>query len=526
VSSLNPPARILVVDDEPSLREFLSICLTRAGYEVECLASGTQAMARIDAIVQVNQAAPRNDKPFDLVLTDLTMPGVDGLALLRHVRALEDPPEVIMMTAFGTTDTAIEAIKSGAQDYLTKPFKVDELLVVVERALEKRALSAENLALRAHLQQGERLDQMIGRSPAMQRVFELIRRVAPTPANVLIIGESGTGKELVARALHQLSLQNTAPWVPVNCAAIPTQLLESELFGHKRGAFTGAQIDRKGLFETAGHGTIFLDEIGEIDLAMQAKLLRVLQERKIRPVGSSVEIPIHCRIVAATNRDLQAAVEREEFRGDLYFRLNVIQINLTPLRHRLQDIPPLIDHFFGLAKTKMQKPLKGLTHEAMNRLTNYPYPGNIRELQNLIERAVALEATSWLTAENLPPPAPLESQAPSPRPPATIDVAPHIGPAANGPRTAEFTEQSAPLSRWPELGITLEQVLSDLERRLITSALEDANGTRREAARLLGITMRSLRYRLEKLGLESEPDPSTRDDISDDENGTLSARTK
>lgn len=467
--SSNRHARILVVDDEPSMREFLTICLRRAGHEAEAAEDGAQALARLDV------------DPFDLVITDLTMPGLDGMELLRRVTARADPPLVIMITAFATTDTAVEAMKLGAYDYLTKPFKVDEIQVVVQRALERVDLSAENQRLRDELRSVQRLDGMVGRSAAMQKVFELVRRVAPTRTNVLIRGESGTGKELVAKALHNLSDRGRGPFVAVNCGAIPENLMESELFGHVKGAFTGAAGARDGVFVAATGGTLFLDEVGDLSLPMQVKLLRALQERSIRPVGGDRELPVDCRVVAATNRDLEAAIEAGEFRRDLYFRLDVVQVVLSPLRHRPEDITPLVERFFERLTRELHRELSGIEPEAMEWFLRYHYPGNVRELENLVERAVALESGPTLSAANLP------RRSPSPEP--GILPRPELG----------------------EDGIDLDQAVADLERHLITAALQRTQGVRKEAAKLLGISFRSLRYRLEKLGIQvrGRSDPPT-----------------
>ncbi len=460
--STAPPARharLLVVDDEPSMREFLTICLSRAGYHAESANDGAQALARLDA------------ESFDLVITDLTMPGIGGMELLRRIATRSDPPLVIMITAFATTDTAVEAMKLGAYDYLTKPFKVDEIQVVVQRALERVDLTSENKRLRDELRGVQRLDGMVGRSAAMQKVFELLRRVAPTRTNVLIRGESGTGKELVAKALHNLSDRSQGPFVAINCGAIPENLMESELFGHVKGAFTGAGSARDGVFVAARDGTLFLDEIGDLSLPMQVKLLRALQERSIRPVGGDRELPVDCRVVAATNRDLEAAIEAGEFRSDLYFRLDVVQVVLPPLRHRPEDITPLVERFFERLTRELGRELDGITPEAMEWFLRYDYPGNVRELENLVERAVALEAGTVLSDANLP-----------------------TRGSSRGTRTS-----------FPELGedgIDLDHAVADLERHLISSALRRTNGVRKEAAKLLGISFRSLRYRLEKLGIQ------------------------
>ncbi len=384
-------ARILIVDDEQGMREFLSICLSRAGHSCSAVPSGAEAI-RVTS-----------DRPFDLVITDLTMPGVGGMEVLRHVCALPSAPMVIMITAFATTDTAIEAMKLGAYDYLTKPFKVDEIQVVVSRALERRSLATENARLKEELRGVHSLDRMIGRSADMLKVFELIRKVAPTRTNVLVRGESGTGKELVARALHNLSDRAEGPFVAVNCGAIPESLMESELFGHVKGAFTGANASREGVFAAANGGTLFLDEVGELPLTMQVKLLRALQERRVRPVGGDREVEVDCRIVSATNRDLEAAIESNEFRQDLYFRLDVVRVVLPALRHRTEDIPLLVERFFKRIKQEMGRDLQRVSPAAMDWFLRYPFPGNVRELENLVERAVALETSDVLTAVNLPP---------------------------------------------------------------------------------------------------------------------------
>jgi two-component system response regulator PilR (NtrC family) len=338
--------------------------------------------------------------------------------------------------------------------------------------LETLQLSSENLRLRAQLKGMHTLDRMIGRSESMQKVFELVRRVAATRPNVLICGESGTGKELVARALHNLSDRANGPFVPVNCGAIPQQLMESELFGHVKGSFTGASSDRRGMFDVASGGTLFHDEIGELDPSTQVKLLRVLQERTVRPVGGNIELPIDCRVLAATNRDLEAAVESGEFRSDLYFRLDVVRIVLPPLRHRVEDIPPLVERFLERFNREMSRDLKSISSDAFDWLLAYDYPGNVRELENLIERAVALESSSTLTAEHFPD------------------------------RRVSAYELGHSPSEFPDTGLDLDARLADLERELILGALARSGGVRKRAAKLLQISFRSLRYRLQKLGIE------------------------
>jgi two-component system response regulator PilR (NtrC family) len=461
--------RVLVVDDEPGLREFLEICLSRAGHEVSTASSGAEAIRMVSASAD----GESRETPFDVVLTDMTMPGVNGMEVLRHCVGLHPAPTVLMMTAYGTADTAVAAMKAGARDYILKPFKVDEIQLTVARAMQTRMLSRENRRLREELRGQHTLDRMIARAPSMLRVFEMIRKVAPTRTNVLVYGESGTGKELVARALHTLSGRPEERFIAINCGAIPAALMESELFGHKKGSFTGATHDREGVFAAADGGTLFLDEIGELDLSLQVKLLRAVQERRIRPVGGTSEREVDVRVIAATNRDLLAAIEAKEFREDLYFRLNVVQISLPPLRHRREDIQPLADRFFERYNREMGERLSGITPDALQRLLDHDFPGNVRELENLIERAVALESGEQLTADHLPPPgshAPNDGDEPSP------DV-------------------------FPPEGLELDAAIADLERRLIQQALHASKGVRREAARLLSVSERSLRYRISKLAL-------------------------
>jgi two-component system, NtrC family, response regulator PilR len=465
---------ILVVDDERSLREFLSICLSRAGHKV---------MAADDPAVALKSLAAH---PVDLVITDLKMPGpMDGLALLDEIKKRTPEVQVVVMTAFATTETAIAALKRGAYDYLTKPFKIDEIQVVVERALERQALVRDNATLRSKVLEAHKLSSLLGRSAAMHRVFDLIRKIAPTKTNVLITGESGTGKELVARALHAEGQRSTKPFVAVNCGAIPDTLIESELFGHVKGAFTGASSAKEGLFSAADGGTLFLDEIAELPLPMQVKLLRALQERKVKPVGGTDERSIDVRVVAATNRDLEAEVAQGGFRQDLYYRLNVIQVHLPPLRQRRDDIPLLIEHFVKRYAAELGKRMAGVSPEALSVLCAYDYPGNVRELENIVERAVTLEATQQIQKAALPE---MGSRAAATS--ATVEIPPE--------------------------GLELDRLLADYERDIVTRALKQAGGVRKDAARLLGITFRSLRYRLEKLGIavgatdeSSDPSDST-----------------
>jgi len=456
-------ARILVVDDERSMQEFLEIFFRREGYHVVTAGDLETARAHLE------------EDEFDVVITDIQMPGGSGLDLLRAAHEVSPESIVIMITAFASTETAIGAMKEGAYDYITKPFKVDEIRIVVEKALEKKLLSSENRRLRSELRHRERDRTIIGNGPAMQRVFELIGQVADSKANVLISGESGTGKEMVARAIHAGGERHDRPFVVVNCAAIPEMLLESELFGHVKGAFTGAFHNKAGLFETADAGTLFLDEVGELTLALQVKVLRLIQEKTFRRVGDTHDQRVDVRIVCATNRRLQDEVAAGRFREDLYYRLNVIEIPMPPLHERREDIALLVDHFIQKYSRELGKPVQGASDEVMDRLMTYRFPGNVRELENVIERAVALSRQPVLGLESLAP--------------AVLHPA-----------------ESAGAKRIPSGGVDLQQLMDDYERGLLLEALEGGGFVKKRAAQLLGISFRSFRYRLEKLGLE-DPQP-------------------
>jgi two-component system response regulator PilR (NtrC family) len=454
---------ILIVDDERSMREFLAIYLRRAGHRVEAAADGEQARKAISA------------REFDVVITDLRMPDASGLDVLADAKKQRPDTQVIVVTAFATAETAIAAMKAGAYDYLTKPFKVDEVGLVVDRALERRTLHRQNIVLRDEIKGRFKLDRLLGKSPAMQRVFEMVRKIAPARTSVLLIGESGTGKELAARALHELSGRSENAFVAVNCGAIPEALIESELFGHVKGAFTGANTDKVGLFEAAHSGTIFLDEIGELPVSMQVKLLRVLQERKVKRVGGVAEKEVDVRVVAATNRDLETEVEKGTFRQDLFYRLNVIQLPLPPLRERREDVSLLVDHFIRKFSAEHGRTIAGIDPDAMSALMSHSFPGNVRELENLIERAVTLAPADRISVDSLP----------------TLGTLSTTGAGAN----------LGPAPSLPDEGIDLEKVVEEFERGIIIKALERTRGNRTEAARLLKVTFRSLRYRLSKLGI-------------------------
>ena len=449
------PFRILVVDDEPAQRELVSGFLRKRGFEVGEAAGGQAALARF------------TQEPFDLVLTDQRMPDLSGLDLLQRLRAVTPEAAVIVMTAYGTIETAVGAIKAGATDYLSKPINLDELLHRIERVRERQRLLGENRELRAALEERHRVEGIIGDSGRMQEVLSLVRRVAPSDATVLIRGESGTGKELIARAIHHASPRAAGPLVAVNCAALPEGLLESELFGHEKGAFTGAAASRKGRFELADGGSIFLDEIGDLPLHLQVKLLRVLQERQFERVGGTRTIPVDVRVLAATHRNLEALVREGRFRDDLYYRINVVTLLLPPLRERREDLPPLIEHFLTRFAGKNDKTIRGLTREARDALLRYDYPGNVRELENLIERAVVLTRDEVIGKSDLP---------------LTLDE--------------QTAESDAPAG--------LVAAVDGLERRMIRDALSRAGGVQTRAAELLGISERVLRYKLRKYGLAGD----------------------
>ena len=444
--------KILVVDDEPAQRELVSGFLARHGFEVLSAGDGREALERF------------RGEPVDLILTDQKMPGFSGLQLLEAARAVTPEVAVIVMTAYGTIEHAVAAIKAGASDYLTKPLNLDELLHRIGQVRDRQRLVGENRELRAALQERHRVEGVIGESGRMQEALSLVRRVAASDATVLIRGESGTGKELIAKAIHYASRRAEGPLVRINCAALPEGLLESELFGHEKGAFTGAHAMRRGRFELAHGGSLFLDEIGDLPPHLQVKLLRVLQEREIERVGSSHPIQVDVRLLAATHCDLEALLKEGRFRDDLYYRLNVVTISVPPLRERREDIPLLLDHFLSRFARENGKTIRGLTREARETLLRYDYPGNVRELENVVERAVVLTRDEVIGLADLPL--------------AVREPEPDTGEAAGLPAAVE-----------------------GLERRMIREALARADGIQTRAAELLGISERVLRYKLRKYGL-------------------------
>ena len=449
------PFHILVVDDELAQRELVSGFLKKQGFEVAVAGSGEKALELF------------RQESFDLVLTDQKMPHMSGLELLQAVRAINPEIPVILMTAFGSIEAAVSAIQGGATDYLTKPLNLDELLHRIRQVSDRYRIINENRELREALRERHRIEGIIGESGQMLEVLSLVRRVAPSEATVLIRGESGTGKELIAKAIHFASPRASRPLVKVNCAALPETLLESELFGHEKGAFTGAVTSRQGRFELANGGSLFLDEIGDLPLPLQAKLLRVLQEREYEKVGSSRPVKVNVRILAASHRPLEALMKAGQLREDLYYRLNVVTILIPALRERRSDLSLLIDHFLRCFAEKNGKTIRGLTHEARDTLLRYDYPGNVRELENLIERAVVLTRDEVIGSGDLP-------------------------------LTVQDSEAA------DEQGTNLTVTVEALERRMIRDALARSRGVQTEAAERLGISERALRYKLIKYGFREE----------------------
>ena len=442
-------AKILVVDDEPSARTALAEVLRQEDYEVETAGDGFKALGRME------EFAP------DLVLTDLNMPGIDGVELLRKVKEANAGLPVVLMTAFGGVEPAVRAMREGAEDYLTKPLNTDELMLVLARTLEHSRLRRETSTLRSRLEERYSFDNIVGSSPEMQRLFKSVAQIAPSRATVLVTGESGTGKELVAAAIHHHSPRAAGPFVKLHCAALAESLLESELFGHERGAFTGADRRREGRFEQANGGTLFLDEIGEISPSTQVKLLRVLQEREFERVGGTQTLHVDVRVIVATNRDLKEMVAAGKFREDLYYRLNVINLTLPSLRQRLSDVPALATHFLKRYAAENDKTVTGFTDEALAQIASYPWPGNVRELENVIERAVVLADSEVIELRHLP---------------------------------AELGVTSRRSGPPPIPGATLEE----LERFAILKTMEAVGGSTSKAAEVLGISVRKIQYKLQE----------------------------
>ncbi|MBN2439587.1 MAG: sigma-54-dependent Fis family transcriptional regulator [Deltaproteobacteria bacterium] len=452
-------AKILVVDDDQGMREFLEIMMTREGYRVTTASDAGKALSRC-----------RKEK-FDLIITDLKMPKMDGIGFLKEVKEISPETMVILITAYASGETAVTAMKEGAYDYIEKDFAIEDLHRIVRNALAKKGVNREDALFLKEVEEAVGFGNMIGKSREMLKVYTTIKKVADTPANVLILGESGTGKELVAKAIHENSSRRKMSFVVINCGGIPENLLESELFGYIKGAFTGAYSDKAGLFEVAHGGTIFLDEIADLPPLLQVKLLRVVQEKTFRRIGGADDIRVDVRIISATNQNLAEAVETDAFREDLYYRLNVIPLHLPPLRERKEDIPALTRHFIEKYSREFGKEIRTISAYALELLMQYPFPGNIRELQNIIERSVALETSSIILPENL-----VLSKEPAQREVAAIP---------------ELTDA----------GLNLNAELARFEKLLIEKALEKAGGSKTRAAELLKISYDSLHYRSEKLGM-------------------------
>jgi DNA-binding NtrC family response regulator len=446
-------AKILVVDDEPSILKLLKEALTQWGYQVVCVGTGAEALEAV------------RTELFDAAITDIRMPEMSGLDLLREIKRHDESIEVVVMTGYPTIASAVEALKEGAYDYLSKPLILDELRHLMARVTERRFLKGEVQSLRARLGEELTVNELVGNAQPMQRVKEIIGKVATTDSPVLIEGESGTGKELVAAAIHRLSTRNKGPFIPVNCSAIPEDLLESEFFGHVRGAFSGAVADALGLFRGANEGTIFLDEIAELSPGLQVKLLRVLQEMQVRPVGSTKAHPVDVRVIAATNRDLDRSIADGRFRQDLYYRLNVVRVSLPPLRSRREDIPALVNHFLRRYNRRFRRDVKGITPDALATLSGYDFPGNVRELENVVERAFAMGAREQITLADLPP-------------------------LGTGSVSTVAAPQTGTVPR-----------LADVEKDLILRALAFYKDDKEAAASALGISRRTIYRRLKEYGM-------------------------
>ncbi|MBU0544930.1 MAG: sigma-54 dependent transcriptional regulator [Proteobacteria bacterium] len=457
---------ILVVDDEESMRELLDVMLSREGYQISSAESGRKAISLLEK------------KDFDLLLCDIKLGDMTGIDVLRASKKKNQNTIVIMISAYASTETAVEAMNDGAYDYVPKPFDNDELKQTIANALELKTIEQEKKILDDELKKHLHFGKIIGNSPAMLHVYNMIKQVAKTNTSILITGESGTGKELIARAIHDESDRCNMPFVPINCGGIPETLMESELFGYRKGAFTGATQDKKGLFETADEGTVFLDEIGDLSIHLQVKLLRVVQERVFKPVGGNEDISVNIRIISATNKDLANEVIEGRFREDLFYRLNVIEIKLPPLRERKSDLRILAQHFLEKYSNELGKKVTKISSYAINLLNNYPFPGNIRELENLMERSVAITDTNILL-------------------PDSLSLSLH-----KQRRLVEgVKDKGYDLNDVPK-GVSLDAILEDVERVYINKALECAHGDKTKAAELLGINSRSMRYRLDKLGVD------------------------
>jgi len=447
--------RVLVIDDEENLRHYLQMVLGEAGYQVETASDGAEALEKMQ------------HQPWDIILCDIRMPRMDGMALLKEAKARGLEGTIIMMSAYGTVDTAVEAMKIGAYDYVSKPFNADEIILTIKKAEERERLREENIRLKEEVRRDYDLENIVAKSEAMRKIFDLIKKVARYKSSVLITGESGTGKELVARAIHYNSDRKDKPLISINCGAIPENLLESELFGHVKGAFTDAVKTKKGLFEMAHQGTMFLDEVGELPQGLQVKLLRVLQDGEMRRVGDTASFQVDVSLIAATARDLANEVKNVRFREDLYYRLNVLPIHLPPLRERKEDIPALVEYFIALYNRKLGLRMRGASKEAMEQFLQYSWPGNVRELENIIERGMILAESDTIGLEALP-----------------------------------LYVQAGPTSTPVSSGLSIKKNAKEMEMTLIKEALKKTAGNRLQAARILEISHKTLLYKLKEYGLE------------------------
>lgn len=453
--------KILVIDDDPSIRNMLAIVLKKSGFEVTCTESGKTALEKL------------KKESFDLVISDIKMPDISGIDLLKKIKVISPEIPVIMITAFASANDAVEAMKLGAEDYVTKPFSLDELKIIIDRAIYKTNIEKENIQLKSRLTDKEKFENIVGKNQKMLDIFDMVDTISKTDSSVLISGESGTGKELIARAIHNKSERSGRKFVSINCGALPENLLESELFGHTKGAFTDAYKDKQGLFEAADRGTLFLDEISEMSQKMQVKLLRALQERKIRRVGGNEELEIDVRIISATNKDLIEKMKVGEFRSDLFYRLNVISINLPPLRERRDDIPLLVKYFLKIFNEKFNRDIEGVEKDVLELFNSYPWPGNIRELENVVERAVALEKGKFITTKSL-----------------------------SSELVYNITDKNPPAADIDALlqegHFDFQGHIDDISRRLVIRAFQLSNSNMKKTAEMLKLNYRSLRYLMDK----------------------------
>lgn len=453
--------KILVIDDDPSIRNMLAIVLKKSGFEVTCTESGKTALEKL------------KKESFDLVISDIKMPDISGIDLLKKIKVISPEIPVIMITAFASANDAVEAMKLGAEDYVTKPFSLDELKIIIDRAIYKTNIEKENIQLKSRLTDKEKFENIVGKNQKMLDIFDMVDTISKTDSSVLISGESGTGKELIAQAIHNKSERSGRKFVSINCGALPENLLESELFGHTKGAFTDAYKEKQGLFEAADRGTLFLDEISEMSQKMQVKLLRALQERKIRRVGGNEELEIDVRIISATNKDLIEKMKVGEFRSDLFYRLNVISINLPPLRERRDDIPLLVKYFLKIFNEKFNRDIEGVEKDVLELFNSYPWPGNIRELENVVERAVALEKGKFITTKSL-----------------------------SSELVYNITDKNPPAADIDALlqegHFDFQGHIDDISRRLVIRAFQLSNSNMKKTAEMLKLNYRSLRYLMDK----------------------------